>query len=943
MTGKGSDTVIGGVSGGDKCLHPTRDGFGTRFHHQHVIGAVGRQANDGVGTVVHGVGVRTIATGDGVIPGAAGDAVSQSTAGNDVSVGGTGHGKASRAGAVIQQSAGSRQLDGEGVISVCRRQNHCGEVHYGGTQMGADIGSYRVITFTHQLDRAGAGDVAGKRFSLLHRQGQRAARRYGDRRQAQCQVDFREVHVAVDDQNRLCELQVGTRIQDGRVRQGDGGILEAPGAAGLELRCHDLAVDVTFAESGGGIGRVQTHTHQSEGGTRAIVVAVDVRQDAQVDVVYAAQLLQVDAAQLLAVNTGVEVTLAIVVQLKATVTIFDVTEPYGAVIDEVGTIFTLGHGERLAVLTEGQRRAAAGEYQVGARGQAGDVDINGVDIAVSGINRLGGDVILTRGGQSHRRASGIGRVDNGAQLELVAGQNVHRVIGGRVVAGEVKTRVEDHVQQLEPTGSADRDVTHHVGASGANIARFVIAIRRQQIAGVISQDRVDGQRGEVDQGLVDGRVDDIVDLDIANRSLTAHVQGQVFNVLETLLVAEGQATGQVGKGRQLNRAVEGIRLGQGRRQIVQVSKVNPNDGARQAGEQLLHILAVDQVFQEPQAGDVRAVVIGVDGAGDTVEQPDDVDRSLTLHATAYSDGTRRLLFRGEPDGLAEQRISGVGVSIISHIGQTNRDITQVGCGRQRDIVIRQGRRGRHLDTAEVVVDQLSGVVVAAVGVEIGVVTQVVDHNLAVVGAIIRASDDVQPTGLRRRQGQGHAVGQHDGLTALQRQIQAGPVRVLIDVQGGVGTQINVQRALREGRRSFPTRAVTDVELTASGCAAEVEGPAGFRRVGVHVGVQVVCNQRHAGNTGARGEDEVGAADVLDDTQVQVTAQAGGVDAFQIVTFNAVVAATGIGIQHDVTRTAEGQRGSVIELERIGTAGYRQGTRSLVVNHQTGNAGVGGVE
>ena len=216
----------------------------------------------------------------------------------------------------------------------------------------------------------------------------------------------------------------------------------------------------------------------------------------------------------------------------------------------------------------------------------------------------------------------------------------------------------------------------------------------------------------------------------------------------------------------------------------------------------------------------------------------------------------------EADGLTHH-----GCGLVHQGVQGDGELAQIGGGVQRDIVGGQGggacNAGR--DARQVVFSR------AQLGD--------VDHTGETGCTGVGACHDVQAIGLRSGQGQGHAVGEHDVLDLRNAQVHAGQVGAGVDVQGGVGTQIDGQCAIGVGVGA-------QMQFRTHCGVAEVQRPA---RGGGCIAIVVQCLARdgHVSHTGAGGQAEqvlIHTGDVLD---VEVTAQTGSVHHRQGCTRDAV--------------------------------------------------------
>src|SRR5690606_23129155 len=132
----------------------------------------------------------------------------------------------------------------------------------------------------------------------------------------------------------------------------------------------------------------------------------------------------------------------------------------------------------------------------------------------------------------------------------------------------------------------------------------------------------------------------------------------------------------------------------------------------------------------------------------------------------------------EADGLTDQ-----GCRFVCHGVQGDGEVAQIGGRIQRDVVASQR------DSASDVGGDARQVV--------GARAQLGDVDHPCGGRAIGAND-VQIVGLCSGQRQGSAIGQYDVLHLADGQVHARQVGGCIDVQGGVGTQHDVEHAVGVG-------------------------------------------------------------------------------------------------------------------------------------------------
>ena len=589
------------------------------------------------------------------------------------------------------------------------------------------------------------------------------------------------------------------------------------------------------------------------------------------------------------------------------------------------TDIAVGDGPGLGVVqVEGRARARSrqdsGETG-GIEGQCGDVDVGCVD-------RGDVDVVVT-GHVQQRRCRGVGHrrdvaVGDGAHVQRSA--VAHRpVTDHRDAEG-----VHPHVEQVQTVDRADTDVADGVQVGRqdrfAGLVDAVVVVdeelRRQDVGVPQGAMRVDGQGVEVDRREIRIRCcHHVVDEHVAGNDLATQFEGQVFDVLfrRGTHVAEGQVA-DGGEVHQFQRAVH--RVG-GQQDVQQVDsrEVDTQDGARQRVEQALDQAAfvVHQGAGEPQPAQRRVVAAGVHGTCDVGEQPYHVGGAVANGAGVEHIDIASGLSNGlEADGLAAQA-GAVAEQVVQH----DREGAQVGGHGQRHVVVfqRHGASDVGSDAAEV-----DRGVAQANDVDLG-------SDAGTAG--VRARDDVQVVRLISVQGQGLAVGQHDVQRLQDRQVDFRQVHALVDVQGGVGTQVDVEDGAVDDRQTG-----AQAQLAAGSGVAEVQRPAGAVVSGcrrARGAVQRVAHQRHLGDARACREGEVGGVDVDDLAQIEVAGQAGGVDEGQVAGVDTGFRRHGrarVRTEHDVTTAGEEQGLGVDAAHEAGAgAGHGQRTGAVGGNGQ----------
>ena len=116
------------------------------------------------------------------------------------------------------------------------------------------------------------------------------------------------------------------------------------------------------------------------------------------------------------------------------------------------------------------------------------------------------------------------------------------------------TNIQDDISQIETelievVIRTNTDIANNVDALWTNVVVFVVAFAGQKIAGVVCQHTINRQGVKGDRPTVQTifRINNVADEDIPNSHLTTHLNGERFNVLQLIEIAEFDTIGQFNK------------------------------------------------------------------------------------------------------------------------------------------------------------------------------------------------------------------------------------------------------------------------------------------------------------------------------------------------------------------------------------------------------------